>query len=426
MALSTTWETILPDITEKVFASVTTAKKATLTGGSTTTLVSSAHVFGGTGANAYDGVRAFILDTTDDAAPKGEERRVSAGGFTGSTGTWTVGTAYSAAPESGDVVLFLYGFAHQDVLDAANRVQNANFWPRYVALSLVTDANMEDSGVASWVDVSGTPTQTKETTIVLTGKQSLKIVTTVLDESVRSVSVPVTENTTLYVSVPVKLTAGSLRVQLYDVTNGAEIHGTTVDEEDWTEVRFNDTVPANCQNVQVRFIAKTAATTAYVDHVSLLPAGREVYNLPVFTDMEHVEGLYYQMPGTASEAEHAYRAFEKRLQRWPDYESLTDYAGVNSHRIQTHCGGYPLWVKGFQKDAEFTGLSSTTFAPPDAIVWGTVAELQETQAGRLSGRFMQAKFAEAAQSRQRYQACLPEGMGRPMVEFGGFERVRLP
>lgn len=74
---------------------------STATGGTTTTIVDSKQV-GEHGADDWkNGVAFIVRDAAGaSAAPEGEFQRIS--GYTDSTGTFTVDTAFSAAPASGD------------------------------------------------------------------------------------------------------------------------------------------------------------------------------------------------------------------------------------------------------------------------------------------------------------------------------------
>src|SRR3990172_382 len=184
---------------------------------------------------------------------------------TSNTATVLTGTGWSGGSNPGDgdawtltglSSYFLYGLTMFEIDDAINNIVRSLHLPRYVALSLLNDGNMEGASAnvaTDWPDSTGTPTQTKEKSIILTGTQSLKLVIATLDDSVRSQSLPVTEGDVFKYAGASKQTAGSLRHQIYDVTNAAEIIGTTVGEEDWTDVRFQAfSIPSDCQNIQVR------------------------------------------------------------------------------------------------------------------------------------------------------------------------------
>src|SRR3990167_10400112 len=122
MATSTAFSTILEAVLREMWSASSAEQplKGTATGGSTITVAISGAAYASTSSNHYDGVGIYVLSTTDAAAPQGEYRRATTRGFASSTGTWTVGPAFSAVIGAGDVVLFLYGLSRESILDAAN------------------------------------------------------------------------------------------------------------------------------------------------------------------------------------------------------------------------------------------------------------------------------------------------------------------
>jgi hypothetical protein len=109
-----------------------TVSKAT--GGSTTTIVDSTQARGRD--NTWKEGAAFLIYDAGGlgAAPQGEMRRISA--FTASSGTFTVDTAFTAAPASGDV----YGFIGE-------------YYPLQQMIQLVNDA-LADIGDLPLVDTT--------------------------------------------------------------------------------------------------------------------------------------------------------------------------------------------------------------------------------------------------------------------------------
>lgn len=77
--------------------------KSAATGGTTTTVVDTSQKSRWQN-NAWKEGCLIITKTTDGAAPEGEFRRIS--GYVNSTTTFTVGTAFSVAPASGDQYMF--------------------------------------------------------------------------------------------------------------------------------------------------------------------------------------------------------------------------------------------------------------------------------------------------------------------------------
>src|SRR3990172_4781836 len=141
--------------------------------GSTTSLVIAARANSSYSVNAYDGVGIYCPSVT--ASPK--ESYVTRGGLTVASGTYTMSPAYGSIPGSGVAAYFLYGLTMNEIDEAINNIVRSLYLPRYVALSLLNDGNMEGASAnvtTDWPDSTGTPTQTKEKSIILTGTQSLK------------------------------------------------------------------------------------------------------------------------------------------------------------------------------------------------------------------------------------------------------------
>ncbi len=418
MATTTTLRTLLERIAEGLWPGHFPVKITAVSNADKAVFEATTAAWTSGSVNDYDGVYIYILYDAGAAggAPEGELVRVTSGGFTIADGTFAVSPEFTVAPTTGDIGLFLYGLHVDELIDGINDIQRTLTLPRYLIASAINDGDMEGASAdvtTDWPDVTGTPTQTKDTTEVLTGTQSLKVVTTVLDTSVGSKSLPVTEDESLLLSVPVKCTAGSLRVQLYDATSGAEIEGATVDEEAWTEVRFTESVPDDCQNVQVRFIAKTAATTAYVDSVSLLPTSRGLLSLPSqLADATDLLDVMYLPAGLASEADYSYVALSKELVHWPWDGHLRDMEGVTSHRTSVGTPiSHPLFLKFRSAGTALSALTSTTYAPEELVVTGALSILNGKLGilNRDGGR-----LEKADRQRKAYHSMLDGlGLARP-------------
>ncbi len=383
--------------------------------GSMTSLVIASRANTSFATSAFDGVGVYCPSVT--AAPK--ESYVTRGGFAAASGTFTMSPAYGSSPGNAAAVYFLYGLTMFEIDEAINDIVRKLYLPRYVALTLVTDGDMEAGNITSWPDSTGTPAQTKETSIVLTGTQSLKVVYTVLNSSVRSLSVPVTEGDILNFSTPIKCTNGSVRVQLYDVTNSAEIVGATVDEEDWTEVRLQSvSVPNNCQNIQIRYIGKTTDTTAYVDYAALYDT-RNIYAIPsAVPDAADILNISRLPAGHTSEAADSYLALSEVMRPWPHYDILRDYAGTVSHRIQVRqpCAD-PLFLHFRAPDAvlaQNTSDTDTTFVPVDILVNGAAAECFRRMGDKQNAALYQRKYADSLAG---------IGLGKPISTWEPVTRV---
>ena len=400
------------------------------TGGDTTSIISTSANPRYSATTSYNGVTALVTEDAGGsaAAPEDEEHTITT--FNGSN-DWTAST-FSAAIASGDEITFLYGLSGADALEGCNDIIRTLKLPRYLAASLVDDANMEDSGVTEWADVTGTPTQTKETTIVLTGTQSLKVVYTVLDTSVGSNNIPVTEGKQYIFWAPVKVTAGSCVLQVYDVTNAAAIDATgTIDEVDWTLGYFQFTAPADCHNVQVRIINKTASTTLYVDHVGVLSSEDNLLVLPSeISDAGNLDAIMSAFAAYASEATHAYR-WGREFRPETLLDTHRDYHAVQSHRISIQRPLYPTFYEFRAAGSELTAMASTFYASTDlyeAIVEGVASMwLRKLAAGahRRSDRQAAREMERRAVAHANTYHKLKESLGLTMRKAGWTPQGRV-
>ena len=98
----------LSNMLQGVYKALGQLRVSTATGGSTTTIVDTKRVGTANDDDFRNGVAFVVRDAGGaSAAPEGEFNRISA--YVDSTGTFTVDTAYTAAPASGDT----YAWANQ-------------------------------------------------------------------------------------------------------------------------------------------------------------------------------------------------------------------------------------------------------------------------------------------------------------------------
>ena len=434
MATTTTWESLIERIVNNLWPG-RFPLKITATGGSGTTFVASTAAYSSASANAYDAVYIFILDTTDDLAPKGEFGQVTSAGFTAASGTWALGSTLTAIA-SGDVGLFLYGLHPNELLDAANDIQRTLYLPRYTIMSPITDGDMEATGTTSWADV-GTCTQTKSTTAseVLTGTQSLKLVITAgITNGVTSDPLPVQDSENILVSVAFKTatTLGSLSVQLYDVTNAAAIQTVTPTNTRlpaWAECRFEKAVPSGCQQIAIRLLNSSATdeATVYVDWVAAYRTEESTYNLPTAV-LDATDAAIMFLPlGFSTDDSYVYNA-SLNFEAWPS-EPLRDLRALNSQRIVVGRPiQYPLFLKYRTTGSVMSALTSTTEAPVEMILHGALSICLNKLADRTGDMATKADLVRRAVAAFAvYQHLLDAaGLLRPRVVSSRRERVNVP
>lgn len=435
MSTSTAFQTHLPQIARHVFAGKEIID-VTGTGTDVGTVAMASKAFISRSPYAYDDM-GFFCYSADSSAPEGEFVRVVKGGFDGTTGTWTISPAWTAAPAGGDkFILMRGGLDDQQFLDAVNAVVTSHFWPRYLPYCGAlndNDGDMETSGTSAYTAISGA-TLAKDTTDVFSGSQSLSVATNAADEGVQSAVFGHHETGTLLVYALVR-TSLSLSVVLYDETNSTAVKTVTVSAnetvsttaDEWTLVMFQQAPPTSSTSLSIRITTSEAtANTWFVDHIGVLPSTNHLFKVPsTLADVSHLDSLMY-MPTLYSSRDNETYIPNNDFQDWPMGESLKDYAGVNSHRFTMDHYYRPPWIKFWATESDLTGLSSTTIADTDVIEYGAATELVERWIDNLRTP-PPALIAKHAKLRAAYRGALRSiQMDRPEPVFTPMQRVRVP
>jgi hypothetical protein len=260
-------------------------------------------------------------------------------------------------------------------------------------VTIVTDGDMETSGVGSWTaaGTGGTPTLAKDTTNVRRGRQALSITngapTTV--GYAKSASMYLPASTQCIVAADVYITAGDkARLTFYDVTNGAVI-GTAMesDESGWVHLENLFVVPPTCEEVQVWLESQAASDVTIWDHAVVWPTLDQGIDLPSFLEFVYdVKSLFYLPLGTGlagSTNVSAYRINERTPQLYAHYQRERDDTGVVSARFYVESRKPPnaLWLKGRKPYPAFSGATDalkdadTTQAHKNVVVNMTAASI---------------------------------------------------
>ncbi len=382
---TTTFLTLLQRIGRET-APVGLPQTATLTGGSTTTAAVSGLAYTDWSANAFDGIHIYIDDTTDDAAPEGEERKVTQGGFAGSTGTWTVAPAFSATVGSGDTVTFLYRFRRADILNAVNEVCSGLFIPGFLPFGPnITDIDMETSGVTNWAAVGTPGTRAKITTAsrIIAGTQALHIITDASTEGAQSPTFDVTAGESIIFSVGGIGNVGGWIVRLVDMTSGSAVvlvTGTAVTEMGPTEWRFPYSVPSGTTRMAIQLIGSTSTSDFAISWAMPIFQDREwAYPQASLIDPSLIQGICYLPQGRPAPTADAYMISED-FEPWSWDEPLRDWRAANSSRIPVGRPQYPLFLKFLRQHPTLTNDTDTIYAPEDMIVKGAEALLLNSKA----------------------------------------------
>lgn len=307
--------------------------EATQTGASTATIPVNVTT-GGTGGT--------ITELSDYVA-------VDDGGFNG-TSTLTFSPALTVLAAVGVKYLLYPHGVSGDVLDrVADEILRQTDAPYHWFPSLVPDSDLSGSFVDDWWgDIGGDTPSTREYATTSTnrwvtqqiyGEQSLHIVESGTDGGVKSDAFYMGDTETVVVFCLVQALVGTLTVQLYDETNSATI-GTavTIDEPAWKEVRFQETIPASCEQVTMRFSGSANLDEYYVSSPIIVQATgtSRAYEAPSWLVSEaQVRQAFYMPQGVASEDSDTYVALSRRLQSAlaPRPTFINEARGVNPFKV---------------------------------------------------------------------------------------------
>ena len=203
--------------------------------------------------------------------------------FNPSTGALTFSPDIGAVNSTADNVNGEYEIwpdINPDAVDNyINDVLNSLIYEGFLPITLVSDGDMEDSGLTNWTSVGSPTTDAKATSPFKVGRQAIHIVADAATEGRRSANIPVSPNKQFNVSVPVKVDVGSAVVTFFDVTGSAAIKTTTVTDTAAVEVRYTANSPADCEEVYIQVVSAASADDFFIGPISILQTDVERYSV---------------------------------------------------------------------------------------------------------------------------------------------------
>jgi hypothetical protein len=198
----------------------------------------------------------------------------------------TLDFALSAAPIASDAYLiYARGLSPTSVAQYINDTLRLTQGPHLWFPTLVSDGNFEAS--TAWSEIAGSSLGTAPNFLtaaadMLFGERSLNAISDAADEGMHSATFRVHENMTLLVSVTARAEVGTWDVELYRETATAAVtKSVTISDETFTEVRFQEAVPAGAEEMRIRFTSN--GTTDEIDvspPIIVQPQGWHAYPAP--------------------------------------------------------------------------------------------------------------------------------------------------
>lgn len=337
------------------------ARAGSLTAASTTALTAASYPWKTNRADAsvelFEGVE--IYDTQSGATASPNPNGVSA--YAPSTGIFTPSVTYSVAPGATDTFLMFHrGVLVGEVKDAINKALRERRYVTRTPLTLVTDGDMEESGVTHWTGVNATPTKISTAGSTFRGKQVLHVVASATDGYVKSdsISADPTNAGDWYAQVKVLNSNDSAYLIAYDVTNSAII----ATSDAWTgaapgtlELEF--TLPDTCRQFHFRLQVATNAKVADFDDLMAFP--KEVSDIPLPSWVERPGQVRYLLSSEIGEDRGDLREGNEYTGWW-DVEEDGSNPNSPCHLILDPSANGPLWLVASKPYAELTADSDTT------------------------------------------------------------------
>lgn len=326
-----------PAVARLSIPSVTTA-----TAGEATTLDDSELGFGTGQANKYDGREVEIVATVSSSPTEGDTSGVDDGGFN-LTDSVTVSPGFDATPQTAtNYLMYPLGLSKSIVEDAMNEVFRETQAPHLWRPSLIADSALDNAAVTDvWTEVGSLSTaieyEAATDANVFLGARNIHGVADAAGEGWKSDAIPVTVGERILVSVFVRTAVGSVVVVFYNETASENIKAVTINEGHWTEVRFTDNVPLDCESVSLRILSAAASDDFYMGaHPVFQVTNRSrLYPVPTWLTTESQIESWVRFPlGINSEAADSFVAMG----------NVTDYEPA-PHILRDERAQHPFYVE---------------------------------------------------------------------------------
>ena len=329
--------------------------------------------------NAFDRMTVEIIETTSGSPAVGEVATITAYDATDKV---TTTPAFSDEVQSGmDYLLYPDNLSPEQLNQAIRDVLRSTETLHSYFPSMLTDAAANMSGIVGtdWPEEGSGVTSSYDTSAVTTprGVASLRIETTVVDTGCRTAGIAVHETESTILSLLIGVPTGSAVVQLYDVTNSVVIDESGVlNDNALTEVLLRSNIPDDCEQVEVRVIARTAVSDIYVAAgVTLQSTTTHLYVMPSWfiREEQFLQAVIFPS-GRAAEASDAYIAHGSSIGVGvPDF--ISDARAVHGFAASFAALSYPIGFEVYRGFDELTDNTTTSNCDREYVKWKVCANV---------------------------------------------------
>ena len=235
--------------------------------------------------------------------------------------------------------------------------------------SLLSDSDMEDSGVDSWLAGTGA-TVSKITVSYFRGSQALEVGADGTGNRYAYQNFNVTPGKDYYIWCVCRspVITYEMKLVVYDNTNAAEIDSKTTIHAAWQGLSIAFTPPSGCKQVQIRLQTVTLSVSTYWDQVQLLSKDTIRYVLPSWvTEIWQVGRPVFQYEGADSVTD-AWAVDTVAPRRWAHIRIYKEGPRVYVTPDPPFSNEAPVYIECLRPYAALTGDSSTTDADLDWVV----------------------------------------------------------
>jgi hypothetical protein len=299
-----------------------------------------------------------------------------------STGSFGVSPNFSAIPANTTYFdIFKRGIKYTDIKSAVNSALGKLRYRTVAPLTLVTDGDMESSGVTSWTASNTTISKVATTGNLMRGTLSGRTVNSSANGYAQSNTIKCRGGDTYYIGVRTKAAIGTAKLVAYDVTNSAEITSDTWAGAEWEVLYLTATTPSTCEGLAVRLQGVESNADCNWDDVIVLRTGTNEVALPTWiTDYRQVISINH---GHAT-----YRYDEENMSGFLAVKYIPDESNpLNPWKVWLEPGiGGPVWITARRPYSTLATDAATTFCDKETIVLGGCVELLENLKNRAPGQ----------------------------------------
>jgi hypothetical protein len=370
---TTSLATLLREMAQDLFSDGYLEFTALAASESTATVVAANELRHGNASDeAYENGWLYLYGGT----ASGNERQVVDYAPTASAtyGTISVHRPCTATPDTTSTC-FLYngGLSPSQLKRHVNSSLHRMRRQRLLALTLVSDGLMEDTGTTAWTASSATLAKTTTAGNVSEGGQALTVTNSGSGGYAASTNINVVPGERLRVEGVARVgnVSGNhlATLAVYDVTNAADTTYDATAARERTRLRFEVTVPAGCYEIQLQLVGYAADTVAHWDEVLVWRTDERQVRLPSDVDrFDQLTDVYARVP-LGEEDGRAASVDYRRLTGW---HLLPDPTGANPYVLDLARSNWsrdePLVVDALLPWPELATDSATTACDKDDIL----------------------------------------------------------